>query len=491
VTFNGIAHAATFVGANQLTISLSTADLGTAGTFQVVVTNPPPGGGNSQPAAFTVQSASVTPTLQSLALSGATVVGGGSVTGTIALSAAAPASGVQVQVSSNNPIAQVPTFVTLSGGQSSATFTISTTAVTSSQSVTISASLAGVTKTADLAVNAATVTATVIYAGTDSGIYRSSDGGVTWQQSLDLRSLSGTVWSILVDPVHRANVYAGASVHQSNTYNGVVYRSTDAGQTWAQTTVFTNSLIPPSTLAIDAVSTNILYLVEIGAGIYKSTDSGATWQPTSLASMSSLTADPVTTGVVYALDNAHIYRSSDFGNTWNLLAAFFNFTATQIVSYTQFPSLSAITVDPQNSNTLYAPASGGWCFDGITLSQCGGLFRSTDGGKTWQDLGLAGSYGNIAIDHSTGVLYAGGSLQPFFGYVVKSGDGGKTWTPINNGLTTQWIYIFVDPGNSSNLFGVLGGLNGIFRSTNGGANWTFAPVVESSGQIQAFGIPAK
>ena len=493
VTFNGIAHAATFVGANQLTISLSTADLGTAGTFQVVVTNPPPGGGNSQPAAFTVQSASVTPTLQSLALSGATVVGGGSVTGTITLSASAPAGGVQVQVSSNNPIAQVPTFVTLSGGQSSATFTISTTAVTSSQSVTISASLAGVTKTANLAVNAATVTATVIYAGTDSGIYRSSDGGVTWQQSLALGLLQGFVARILVDPAHHANVYAVASDYDGTTYNMVVYRSSDAGQTWVKTKVVANSMSGPSNLAIDPVATNVLYLNL--DGIYKSTDSGATWQPTPLASMSSMTADPVTTGVVYANDNAHIYRSSDFGTTWNLLAAFFNFTPTQIVSYVQFPSISTITVDPQNSSTLYAANGGGYCWTGTDEPQCGGIFKSTDGGKTWQDLGLAGSYGNMTIDNNTGAFYAGGSLDPFFGYIVKSLDGGKTWTPINTGLTTHVVNVFLDPGNSSNLYAevpsIWPSLNGIFRSTNDGGTWTFDPVVASGGQLLSFGIPAR
>ena len=64
VTFNGTAHPATFVTANQLTISLSSADLGTAGTFSVVVTNPAPGGGSSNavnlvvtsgiPAAYTI-----------------------------------------------------------------------------------------------------------------------------------------------------------------------------------------------------------------------------------------------------------------------------------------------------------------------------------------------------------------------------------------------------------------------------------------------------
>jgi len=495
VTFNGVVHAATFAAANQTTISLSSADVNTAGTFQVVVTNPPPGGGSSPPAIFTVQPVSPAATLQNLTLSPASVVGGGSVTGTITLSAAAPTGGVQVQVSSNNPVAQVPTLVNVSGGQSSATFTITTTLVTSSQSVVISASLAGVTKTVNLAVNAATATATVIYAGADTGIYRSDDGAVTWQQSLALKLLQGFVSQILVDPAHHSNVYAGATDFDGTTYNAVVYRSSDAGQTWAKATVVPNSIVGPSYLAVDAVAANILYL-EAGGGIYRSTDAGATWQPTPLATMFSITADPVVTGVVYATDGFHIYQSSDFGTTWNLLATFFNLTTTQILSYDQFPSVSSITVDPQNSRTLYAPSSDGWCLTVVTLSQCGGMFKSTDGGKTWQDLGVTGSYSNMTIDSRTGTFYAGGALQPFFGYVIKSVDGWKTWTPINTGLTTASVEVFTDPGNSSNLFAFGQSSSGqtpygLFRSTNGGGNWTFMQIVPVGGQLLSIGIPAK
>jgi len=58
VTFNGLPHAATFVSASQLSITLSSSDLANAGTFAVVVTNPSPGGGNSQPLNFTVTSVS-------------------------------------------------------------------------------------------------------------------------------------------------------------------------------------------------------------------------------------------------------------------------------------------------------------------------------------------------------------------------------------------------------------------------------------------------
>jgi uncharacterized repeat protein (TIGR03803 family) len=83
VTFNGISHSITFVNASQITISLTTADLVTAGTYPVVVVNPAPGGGQSTPANFTVNSSGViiSPAAPNVPLAGAqtftaTVVGG-------------------------------------------------------------------------------------------------------------------------------------------------------------------------------------------------------------------------------------------------------------------------------------------------------------------------------------------------------------------------------------------------------------------------------
>ena len=66
VTFNGIAHAAVFVSASQLTISLTSADLATAGNFPVVVTNPAPGGGASAPVDFTISSENPVPVITAL-----------------------------------------------------------------------------------------------------------------------------------------------------------------------------------------------------------------------------------------------------------------------------------------------------------------------------------------------------------------------------------------------------------------------------------------
>jgi hypothetical protein len=94
-------------------------------------------------------------TIQSLALSSTSVTGGSSVTGTVTLSAPAPSGGVQIALSSNNPNVQVPASATIALGQTGATFTIRTTAVTSTQTATITAKLGTASQTAVVTVSPA------------------------------------------------------------------------------------------------------------------------------------------------------------------------------------------------------------------------------------------------------------------------------------------------------------------------------------------------
>jgi hypothetical protein len=110
-------------------------------------------GGVTQTASLTVTPSSL-PTLSSLTLSPPSVTGGNSSTGTVTLSGPAPAGGAQVMLSSSNTgVARVPSSVTVAAGTNSATFTVNTSTVLFSTSVTISASYGTVSKSANLQVN--------------------------------------------------------------------------------------------------------------------------------------------------------------------------------------------------------------------------------------------------------------------------------------------------------------------------------------------------
>lgn len=142
--------------------------------------------------------------------------------------------------------------------------------------------------------------------------------------------------------------------------------------------------------------------------------------------------------------------------------------------------VSAIAVNPANSNVIYMGTAGG------------GAWRSDDGGASWfplfdRQLSLAvGEPGALAIDpNNTDVVYLGTSARvaahPQAG-LFRSTDGGASWIRLGSGypagntgnaiqFANQWInVIIVDPANSNILY--LASTSGCFRSTDGGLNWT-------------------
>ena len=125
------------------------------------------------------------PTLSAVSLNPSTVVGGSSSTGTVTLSAAAPAGGAAVSLSDNSNAAATPASVTVPAGATTATFTVTTTSVTASTSATVSAVFAGVTRTAVLTVNPAApppgqgATLTVTATGRSGERVTSSPAGIS------------------------------------------------------------------------------------------------------------------------------------------------------------------------------------------------------------------------------------------------------------------------------------------------------------------------
>lgn len=121
---------------------------------------------------------SLTPDLSSLSLNPGTIAGGLTSQGTVTLSGPAPAGGVTVSLSDNSTVTTLPASVTVPGGSSSTTFTITTTPVTASTSPTISAVYKGVTKTARLTVNPPALSSVSVNPGSVTG-GTTSQGTVT------------------------------------------------------------------------------------------------------------------------------------------------------------------------------------------------------------------------------------------------------------------------------------------------------------------------
>ncbi len=154
INWNGSPLATTYVSVTQLTAAVPASLIASAGSANVTVTSPAPGGGTSGSKTFTIAA----PALSSVSVSPTSVVYGMPVTGTVKLTGPALSGGVSVALTSRNTsAATIPASVTVAAGQTSATFAVTTKSVLASTSVTITAAYLKGSKTATLTVKPAAV----------------------------------------------------------------------------------------------------------------------------------------------------------------------------------------------------------------------------------------------------------------------------------------------------------------------------------------------
>ncbi|PYS46203.1 MAG: hypothetical protein DMG13_30485, partial [Acidobacteria bacterium] len=168
-----------------------------------------------------------------------------------------------------------------------------------------------------------------------------------------------------------------------------------------------------------------------------------------------LAVDP-SAPALYAGTGAGVSKSTDGGTSWNAV----NSGLTNMI-------VSCLTMDPLNPATLYAGTNSG------------GVFKSTDGGMTWTAINEGLTNMNVtalAIDPlNPATLYAG--TAPFDaetddgGGVFRSTNGGMNWTAVNSGLTTVFVStLTIDRSKPKTLYA--GTDVGVFKSADGGSSWT-------------------
>ncbi|MEO0136072.1 MAG: T9SS type A sorting domain-containing protein [candidate division WOR-3 bacterium] len=124
-----------------------------------------------------------------------------------------------------------------------------------------------------------------------------------------------------------------------------------------------------------------------------------------------------------------------------------------------------MAIDPNNSSVIY---TGGYIYNGSTYVMA--VSKSTDGGTTWERDTLTTDYCMcyaLAIDRSnSNVVYAGG----YNGYLFKTTNGGVNWTLSNTGLSGTVYDIKVASTKANTVYA--GTSSGVYKSTNAGASWT-------------------
>jgi len=152
-----------------------------------------------------------------------------------------------------------------------------------------------------------------------------------------------------------------------------------------------------------------------------------------------LTTDPNTSGRLFASTGTAFYLSEDSGETW-----------TKVLNISAW----TVTIDPSSPLTVYATAR---------LAQ--GVFRSSDGGHTWQQINDGIS--NLNMGPSAPVIIDPTNRQTLYvgsegGGVFKSLDGGEHWFAVNSGLSDLTVLgLAMDPGNPAVLYAC--GPSGVFR----------------------------
>lgn len=254
----------------------------------------------------------------------------------------------------------------------------------------------------------------------------------------------GNVYSLAVDPVTPATLYAG-------TVSGGVFRSLDSGSHWTAANSGLNSPWVTS-VVINPLAPTTLYAGTYSGGVSRSVDGAEHWTPANKGlpdlRIAALAIDPLVPTTLYAATVQNgIFRSIDSGATWTSASA--GLTTMD---------MRCIVTDPGTANTLYAGTDGN------------GVFRSTDGGSTWAGVntGLTNqTVYTLAINPAaTSVLYAGTADGVF-----RTADRGDHWTATSAGLANQPVVaIVINSRTPATLLAALYG-SGIFSSTDSGATW--------------------
>ena len=248
-----------------------------------------------------------------------------------------------------------------------------------------------------------------------------------------------------------------------------------------------------TTVAVDPTNADRVWIGAAGGGVWRSTDAGKTWALKWRASgpleIGSLAIDPTTPTRLYcgtgeanlsadSYPGDGVYRSTNGGTTWQPWA---------LSDATGLPRrIGTIAVDPFDSKHVLV---GGIGFGRVSSdNDFGGLYRTTNRGTTWQRLTFisANNYWCHAVvfDPVThGLIFATFTGPGASSGIYRSNDGGVTWTQLKNGLpATERIgrtALAIAPSNHGVVYAISADMAsdradsvlGVFRSSNGGSTW--------------------
>ena len=287
---------------------------------------------------------------------------------------------------------------------------------------------------------------------TTRGVYRTTDGGKTWQQVFYIDENTGAV-QVGIDPKDPNIVYADfwagrQGPWENGEWNGTtsgLYKSTDGGTTWKQLTSglpTTKQGLGRIGFCIAPTNTNRLYAtVDAGeyGGIYRSDDAGESWQKLNSDErfwgrgddFAEVKADPKNADIVYTADVV-VWKSTDGGNTWNAFRG-----APGGDDYHR------IWINPNNTDILLIA-----CDQGAIITVNGGQTFSS-----WYNQSTAQFY-HVSTDNAFPYMVYGGQQESgSAGVASRSNDGAITFREFHPVGVEEYGYVAADPLDPNIIYG--------------------------------------
>ena len=342
-------------------------------------------------------------------------------------------------------------------------------------------------------------------------------------RSVGPASMGGRITDVEGIPGNPALVYVASA-------SGGLFKTVNGGMTW--TPIFDHqSTISIGDIAVDPHNPDVVWVgtgeanarnsVSFGDGVYKTLDGGKTWRNLGLPDtrhISRIVINPLNTNIVYVAALGHntgpneergVFMTTDGGETWK-----------KVLYIDAEHGCADMDIDPNNPNIVYAAM---WRFDRkpwrfLSGSEKTGVFRSTDGGRTWSQLttGLSKNFGRIGVrvapsnsnvvyvvaESNDGTLFRSDDRGEHFHVMTKNPavvgrglyyahvtvdpadenrvysigmqlmttiDAGRTWRRIANGIHGDYHTVWVDPKNPNRIW--IGEDGGIAVSYDRGENW--------------------
>lgn len=272
-------------------------------------------------------------------------------------------------------------------------------------------------------------------------VYKSTDGGNTWTFSkLSPGASYAYTNGLAVSPTNANIIYACGYYYSGTAYFYKVYKTTNGGNTWQD--VSGSIYGTPYAVVLDPNNSNKAYVL-ISGKVFRTSDGGGTWAASAgYVYGNDLAIDPVNTNILFAGYNKTVYKSMDSGQNWTSYS-------TGLLGY-----CNHLLISPSGSSSQFTWGAGGGIFYGSTA----GVFRSADGGTTWQDISTGISANNVKAlgiaGSSPNKLFAECANNGFY----KSDNFGASWQRCADFYRCDAIErILVNPNDANEIYILAGG----------------------------------